>query len=80
MDVKPSCGTCIYLDRCREVTAKKIETEYSCKLWQPAPDAELRGRGDIVRDFGLWALKFEVPHLKNKGAQRPKARRRRKNA
>jgi hypothetical protein len=72
------CANCNLLTKCRDVNEKRLEDHYKCRLFQPASDAELGARADIIRDLGLWALRYEVPHLKRPSA-RPKFRRRKRH-
>ena len=75
--MKPSCSSCRYLRKCKIVTVVKIETGYRCEDWVVEESIELRAREDIIEDFGLWALKFDIPKFEKKRG--PKARRRKKD-
>lgn len=76
--MKPSCAMCHYLRKCNAVTARRIEEGYNCEDWLEVGPVELGARRQVIKDFGVWALRFDVPRLEKK-KRRPKARRRKKN-
>jgi len=77
---KKTCASCDRLKECGQVTEEMIRAGERCDIWSPAPDAELQARRDIVGDFGLLVLRYQVPAVKNRSRDRKiKARRRKKN-
>lgn len=75
--MKPSCASCHYLRKCKTVTTHKIENGHRCDDWVEEDSIELKARETIIKDFGLWALQFDVPKFEKKRG--PKARRRKRD-
>jgi len=75
--MKPSCATCQYLRSCDDVTVQRIQNWYRCENWVEASSVELGAREQLIKDFGIWALQFDVPKLEKR--KRPKARRRKRD-
>lgn len=75
--MKPSCASCYYLRNCDEVTPKKIANNHKCENWVEASPVELKARKQVVEDFGIWALQFDVPRFEKRA--KPKARRRKRD-
>lgn len=76
--MKEDCSTCEYIKECRKVTEKKLLKGYTCPLWKTADEVELETREELIRSFGLWVLRYEVPAVKNKSSRHRRTRRRRK--
>jgi hypothetical protein len=55
----------------------RIEKGYCCGDWVEVGVVELVARKQLIKDFGLWALRYDVPRLEKK--KRPKARRRKRD-
>ena len=75
--MKPSCASCNDLRKCSLVTAPRIENGYRCRDWSLANKIEIGAREQLIEEFGLWALRYDVPKLERK--TRPKARRRKRD-
>ncbi len=65
-----SCDTCGLLDSCKDTDETKLMRGYSCHLFQLADEVTLLAREAVIEDFGLRALKFEIPAVKRKRVQR----------
>jgi hypothetical protein len=75
---RPECARCAHLSSCKEVTEKKIIDHHYCRLFKAAEQGVLGARADIIRECGLWALRYELPQRKLLSAK-PKARRRKRH-
>jgi hypothetical protein len=52
------------LTDCKETDEPKLMREYSCPSFKAAKEAVLDARMDLIEDFGLRALKFELLSVK----------------
>jgi hypothetical protein len=77
--IEPACSNCEYLRKCSMTTERLLRMGFSCSQHKLTSDAELDAREDLIDDFGLWALRYEVPSVKNVSPPKIKPRRRKKN-
>lgn len=72
------CSNCADLSDCHEVTERMIVERGCCRLFVMAEQAVLDARADIIRECGLRALRYAIPHRKITSAK-PKPRRRKRH-
>jgi hypothetical protein len=72
------CSKCAHLSDCHEVTERMLVDKGCCHLFVMAEQAVLDARADIIKELGLRALRYEIPHRKLMSVK-PKARRRKRN-
>jgi hypothetical protein len=77
--IEQECSNCLHLKKCNITTERLLRMGFRCEQYAPTSDAELDAREDLIDDFGLWALRYEVPSVKQPRAPKIKPRRRRKN-
>jgi hypothetical protein len=75
-EVKPECANCVNLTDCLTITVSMLMEHKHCEYWEPTGIAEQSAREDVIRDFGLWALRYVVPHLVQDSAAKSTRRRR----
>lgn len=78
MAVNPECALCMHLSDCKDVTERMIVNQEHCRLFKATDPVTLEARESIIREFGLAALRYELPHRKQLSA-RPKSRRRKRH-
>ncbi len=72
------CAKCADLSDCHAVTEWMITEGRRCNLFAAAELQVLSARADIIRECGLGALRYEIPHCKQLSVK-PKARRRKRH-
>lgn len=78
--IEPSCSNCEYLSSCMSTTERLLRRNFWCDKYAPTSDAVLDAREDLIDNFGLWALRYEVPSVNiSSRVNKPMFRRRRKN-
>ena len=70
------CANCAELSDCHEVTERMLANHDYCSMFAPADEGVLAARADIIRECGLRALRYEIPHRKQMSAKRKSRRRR----
>jgi hypothetical protein len=72
------CANCACLSDCHVVTERMIVERGHCAAFEPVAQGTLDARTDVIRECGLRALRYELPHRKLMSAK-PKTRRRKRN-
>jgi hypothetical protein len=71
------CATCANLSDCHEVNEQMITEGRYCGLFAVAEQQVLSARADIIKECGLEALRYAIPHKQL--SAKPKARRRKRH-
>ena len=72
------CANCACLADCHVVTEKMIVERGHCSAFELAAQGTIDARNDVIKECGLRALRYELPHRKLMSVK-PKARRRKRN-
>jgi len=70
------CANCADLSNCHEVTERMITEGRRCRMFAAAEQKVLSARADIIKECGLGALRYAIPHKQL--SVKPKARRRKR--